>query len=77
MRELLWRHAGIERDRAGLETLLAADHPLAILIARSALMREETRGAHVRTDFPGTNAELDHVHVVASRGADPAFERWD
>ncbi|MEA2272340.1 MAG: L-aspartate oxidase [Solirubrobacteraceae bacterium] len=77
MRELLWRHAGIERDRAGLEALLAADHPLATLIARSALLREETRGAHVRTDFPETNAQLDHVHVVASRGADPSFERWE
>jgi L-aspartate oxidase len=76
-RDRLWEHAGIERDRAGLAQLLDEDYPLAVLIARCALMREETRGAHVRTDFPETNPDLDRMHVVVSRDAEPRFERWD
>ncbi len=30
-------------------------HALALLVARSALAREESRGAHYRTDFPAHN----------------------
>src|SRR5439155_20079218 len=36
-RAALWRHAGIERSREGLESLLEDPHPLARLIARCAL----------------------------------------
>ena len=61
----------------GLEELLDEPYPLAALIARSALLREETRGAHVRTDFPETNPELDRMHAVVSRDGEPAFERWE
>jgi L-aspartate oxidase len=75
-RARLWEFAGIERDRAGLEALLDEAYPLATLIARSALKREETRGAHVRTDFPETDPALDRTHVV-SRDGDAAFERWE
>ena len=52
-REALWRDAGLTRDRAGLERLLEDPHPLARIVARCALLREETRGAHVRTRLPG------------------------
>ncbi len=51
-REALWRNAGIVRDRPGLEALLDDEHPLARIVARCGLLREETRGAHVRADFP-------------------------
>ena len=74
-REALWRDAGLTRDRAGLERLLDDPHPLARIVARCALLREETRGAHVRTDFPETDPGLDRMHAVTSDGA-PAFQRW-
>src|SRR5690242_3673476 len=35
-REALWRHAGLERDGAGLRTLSCDPHPLVRLIAQSA-----------------------------------------
>ncbi|HVP01511.1 MAG TPA: FAD-dependent oxidoreductase [Solirubrobacteraceae bacterium] len=74
-REALWRDAGIVRTREGLERLLGDPHPLARLVARCALLREETRGAHVRLDFPETDPRLDRMHAVA-RDDEPAFERW-
>ena len=55
---------GLIRDRAGLEQALAFLSPLTqtcdmaligAIIARVALHREESRGAHYRTDFPQTN----------------------
>ena len=52
-------------------------HPLARLVARHALLREESRGAQTRSDFPETDAALDLHHSVTRGGADePAFERW-
>ena len=64
LRGLMSRHAGVVRERTGLNTLLgeidalSADHgaapPLiaARLIAASALARHESRGGHYRSDFP-------------------------
>lgn len=34
------------------------------LLVRSALAREETRGVHVRSDFPDTDPSLDGVHFT-------------
>ncbi len=73
--EAMWRDAGLVRDREGLERLLDDPHPLARLVARCALQREETRGAHVRRDFPDTDPALDLHHVVV-RGDDHALELW-
>jgi L-aspartate oxidase len=72
----LWRHAGIERDREGLETLLTDAHPLARLVARCALLREETRGSHRRRDFPETDPALDGRHAVVQGEQDPVSEPW-
>jgi L-aspartate oxidase len=85
VRDLMWRAAGIFRDRAGLEAArdrlepasqsidegmsrghaldsagwrLASIVTVARLIVRAALRREESRGAHSRTDFP----ERDDLH---------------
>jgi L-aspartate oxidase len=75
-REALWRDAGIERTREGLERLLAAEHPLARLIARCALARTETRGAHRRRDYPDTDAALDHRHVVVDGAGQTTWQTW-
>ncbi|HEX3392403.1 MAG TPA: FAD-dependent oxidoreductase [Solirubrobacteraceae bacterium] len=77
-REALWEHAGIERSAAGLNELLADPHPLARMIARSALKREETRGTHVRTDHPERSARLDGRHAAIGGGEqDPVWHLWE
>jgi L-aspartate oxidase len=76
-RQALWQHAGIVRNADGLKHLVDDPHPLARLIARHALLREESRGAQTRSDFPETDPALDLHHSVTRGGADaPAFERW-
>jgi L-aspartate oxidase len=73
IQDLMWRDAGIVRDRAGLTRAIEqleqirprVANPQArraweaqnlcqagLIVARSALRREESRGAHYRTDFP-------------------------
>ncbi len=72
----LWRDAGIVRTRAGLERLLGDPHPLARLIAACALRREESRGAHQRTDCPDTDPALHHRHTVIGADERPHPSRW-
>jgi succinate dehydrogenase / fumarate reductase flavoprotein subunit len=38
-------------------------------VTRAALMRQESRGAHTRTDFPGEQEAWQRVHLVTKRGA--------
>lgn len=68
LRQLMTTHVGVIRDAGGLQTALrqiaaieaaAKDNPgllnmtaTATLIAAAALMRQESRGAHCRSDFP-------------------------
>jgi L-aspartate oxidase len=75
-RDALWRLAGLERDREGLSELAQDPHPLARLIARSALRREESRGAHQRADFPELDPLLDDQHVTIAAGGEPVLTRW-
>jgi L-aspartate oxidase len=76
-RAALWSHAGLERTRTGLEELLEDPYPLARLIGRAALSREETRGAHVRTDHPDRDPALDARHGVVDAAGTLTFERWE
>jgi L-aspartate oxidase len=76
-REALWRCAGLVRTAEGLRELADDRFPLARLVARSGLAREESRGAHQRRDRPETDPALEGLHAVVRPGADPAFERWD
>ncbi len=76
-RAALWRDAGIERSPEGLARLAQDPHPLARLIARCALQREESRGAHRRADHPQTDPALDHHHVVIDAGEQLLWETWE
>lgn len=82
VRRLMWERVGIIRSRASLERALRefaqiANAPLghpsrnfltvATVMARSALWREESRGAHFREDFPSRNDESWRVHSLIQR----------
>jgi L-aspartate oxidase len=76
-RAALWRDAGIERTGEGLRRLLDDPHPLARLIARCALAREESRGAQLRVDHPERDPALDHRHAVVSGEEEVRWETWE
>jgi L-aspartate oxidase len=76
-REALWRDAGLIRDAEGLERLRQDPHPLAPLIAAGALARRETRGCHLRSDFPRQDDALDGRHfVLHPPDPEPVAEQW-
>ncbi|MDR2011831.1 MAG: L-aspartate oxidase [Rhodanobacter sp.] len=70
VRTIMSRHVGIVRDQRGLAAAVEALLPLAfgqgssadpalagLFIAVAALLREESRGAHYRSDFPHSQPE--------------------
>jgi L-aspartate oxidase len=74
IREITWKHAGIVRNAADLETGLALlaeikENSNLLTIARiiheCALAREESRGAHYREDFPAQSGEKIHSVIKA------------
>lgn len=75
-RKALWDDAGIIRTPEGLKRLLDDPHPIAQLIGACALAREESRGAHFRTDFPELDAAFDGQHAVVRDDDAPVFEHW-
>jgi L-aspartate oxidase len=76
-RAAVWRHAGLLRDAEGLARLADDPHPLARLVARHGLLREESRGAHSRSDFPALDPALDLHHTITPAGTEETvFERW-
>ena len=76
-RAALWRRAGLRRDADGLRALLEERLPLARSIALACLAREESRGAHQRSDHPGLDPALDGVHTLVSQAESTRFERWE
>jgi L-aspartate oxidase len=63
-------------EKPGRETQeLRNLHALALLIARSGLAREESRGSHYRSDFPYRNDENFGKHSVVQKGKDVKFEQ--
>lgn len=55
------------RQRRGASTRPECARLLALLVLEAAAARRESRGAHVRTDFPHPAAEWAGVELVASR----------
>jgi L-aspartate oxidase len=85
VRRLMWERVGILRSKETLTRALsefeqiskASLNPasrnflnVAMLIARSALWREESRGGHYRLDFPNRNDECWRVHSIARLGSE-------
>ena len=79
----MWELVGIVRDEEGLKEALRrleeiGARPLntrswnfvtlARLVARAALARRESRGAHYRSDFPGRDDENFRRHSLQQRG---------
>ncbi len=75
-RNAVWRLAGPRRRRDQLEQLLDDPYPLARLIARFAIAREESRGSHRRVEFPAQDPELDRRHLVC-RGEELWWDHWN
>jgi L-aspartate oxidase len=75
-RDAVWRNAGPVRDAARLEQLTADPYPLAAAIATCALRRRESRGGHLRSDFPGIDHDLDGAHIVLSPEGETRTESW-
>ncbi|HTW42294.1 MAG TPA: FAD-dependent oxidoreductase [Solirubrobacteraceae bacterium] len=75
-RAAMWRDAGIVRSEQGLQALLGEAHPLARLVARCALARTESRGAHLRSDYPERDSAFDLRHIVVSSDDELCVQRW-
>jgi L-aspartate oxidase len=76
-RAALWRDAGVVRDRQGLTRLLSDPHPLARTIARCALARTESRGAHLRADHPERDPQLDFRHAIVAGEDSLSWQTWN
>ncbi|HEV2448292.1 MAG TPA: L-aspartate oxidase [Candidatus Sulfopaludibacter sp.] len=79
VQRIAWEKCGIVRDAAGLreairllEPLAGSEALVARLIAQCALAREESRGAHFRSDFPEKREEFAG-HTVVRKDAGIRF----
>jgi L-aspartate oxidase len=75
-RDAVWRLAGPMRRPDELKELLHHPYPLARAIAAAALEREESRGGHLRVDFPRLDPELDGVHIILGPDGGARREIW-
>lgn len=75
-RDAVWDLAGPRRDPERLNRLLEDPYPLARAIAASALARRESRGGHLRADFPGIDTELDGTHFIYTAAGEIRRESW-
>jgi L-aspartate oxidase len=75
-RDAVWSLAGPRRRPEQLERLLDDPYPLAASIAACALMRRESRGGHLRGDFPHVDPSLDGIHLVRDAEGGIRRERW-
>ena len=86
VKRVMWERVGILRDKGSLIRAVAEFQQiassnlstssqnfvtLALLVAKAALWREESRGGHYRTDFPEQREEY-RVHSVQKAGSDIA-----
>lgn len=76
-RDALWHHAGLLRDERGLVQLADSPDLLARLIGIAALERRESRGCHLRADFPELDPALDRRHTVEQADGGRRSERWE
>ena len=75
-RDAVWALAGPRRDPTCLRQLLEDPFPLARSIATCALARRESRGGHLRSDFPVLDPELDGIHFVLAADGELRRESW-
>jgi L-aspartate oxidase len=75
-RDAVWRLAGPLRRPEQLERLRDDPYPLAMAIAAAALERRESRGGHLRTDFPHIDPALDGIHIVVGADGETRREEW-
>jgi len=75
-RDAVWRLAGPLRRPERLRELREDPYPLAAAVAACALKREESRGGHLRADFPALDPELDGIHIVRDPDGGTRREEW-
>jgi L-aspartate oxidase len=75
-RDAVWRLAGPIRHPTRLRELCDDAYPLAAAIAACALDRRESRGGHLRADFPALDPELDRIHIVRGPDGKTRREEW-
>ena len=75
-REAVWRYAGPMRNPDDLARLISNPYPLARALAASALGRRESRGGHLRADYPDTDPALEGIHVVVASNGSVRDEEW-
>jgi L-aspartate oxidase len=76
VKHALWRKAGLTRTSGELEELLGSESLLPRLVATSALLREESRGVHFRSDFPSEDDRFAGRHIFLEQGREPRIEQW-
>ena len=75
-RDAVWTLAGPMRSAEQLEELLTNPYPLAAAIAACALERRESRGGHLRADFPHLDPSLDSTHIIRAPDGSTRIESW-